>query len=121
MRTVQFWSGLGLTVVLLLSLTGCNGAQRVDTETFLQTGIPGEEYRVGGGYQIRYIAPEEGIVYLVENRTRTLLGTESLRRNDVFEFFPTTQVVEAFRRVDIELSEGEFVIYFVPATKLYQR
>ena len=106
--------------VSALFLTGC-AAQRSTDDLFLPGGIPSEGYRVGGGFQIRYIAPEAGVVYLVENRTHTLLGTESLRRGDIFEFFPTQEVVEGFGRVGIELSKGEFVIYFVPATELYHR
>jgi hypothetical protein len=29
--------------------------------------------------------------------------------------------VDGFRRVGIDLSEGEFVLYFVPASRLYCR
>lgn len=107
--------------VVLSALGGCAAMQPASGDLFLQGGIPAEEYRVGGGFQIRYIAPEAGVVYLVESRTHTLLGTESLLRNQVFEFFPTQEVVDGFNRVGVELDKGEFVIYFVPAKKLYHR
>ncbi|MEJ5259319.1 MAG: hypothetical protein WHS88_03920 [Anaerohalosphaeraceae bacterium] len=110
-----------LAAASILLLNGCQTFQTASTEKFGAGGIPGEKYRVGGGYQIRYVAPEAGVVYLVEHRTGTLLGTESLRRGDAFEFFPTPEVVEGFRRVGIELARGEFVIYFVPASVLYHR
>lgn len=120
MKTTCIWSGFVLAGVLM-TLSGCNAIQRAPDDLFRQTGIPGEQYRVGGGFKIRYIAPEAGIVYLVEHRTGTLLGTESLLRGDTFEFFPHEDVVEGFKRVDIDLSEGEFVIYFVPESDLYHR
>lgn len=105
----------------ILVLAGCSVVHPSSESLFLQNGIPAEHYRVGGGFQIRYIAPEAGVVYLVEHRSYKLLGTESLLRNQVFEFFPTEEVVDGFYRVGIDLSEGEFVIYFVPASKLYHR
>jgi len=121
MRSTYFWSGLALMAFLMLILSGCQIFQASSDELFGPGGIPGDEYRVGGGYQIRYAAPEAGVVYLVEQRTGVLLGTESLRRGETFEFFPTSEVVEGFKRVGIELAQGEFVIYFVPASVLYHR
>ena len=118
MKTIIFGS---ILAVCLVGLSGCNTFQGAPDDLFLQSGIPGQQYRVGGGFQIRYIAPEAGIVYLVEQRTGTLLGTESLLRGQVFEFFPSEEVVEGFKRVGIELAKGEFVIYFVPASELYNR
>ncbi len=121
MKTLFLWSGLLVTAAILLNVSGCNAVGRPTDERFRQTGIPGEQYRVGGGFKISYTAPEAGVVYLVEHRTGTLLGTESLRRGQTFEFFPTQEVMDGFKRVNINLAEGEFVIYFVPDTDLYHR
>jgi hypothetical protein len=121
MNAKRLCSGVVLAALALLALTGCQTFQSSSGELFGVGGIPGDPYRVGGGFQIRYIAPEAGVVYLVEHRTGTLLGTESLNRGQVFEFFPTQEVVDGFKRVDVDLSKGEFVIYFVPSSDLYHR
>jgi hypothetical protein len=121
MYTRRSLTGLVLALAAIVTVGGCAAMQPASGDLFLQGGIPAEDYRVGGGFQIRYIAPEAGVVYLVESRTHTLLGTESLLHNQVFEFFPTQEVVDGFNRVGVELAEGEFVIYFVPATRLYHR
>ena len=121
MNAMRVFSGAVLTAIALLALAGCQTHTTASGELFGAGGIPGDPYRVGGGFQIRYIAPEAGVVSLVENQTGTLLGTESLNRGQVFEFFPTQDVVEGFGRVGVDLSEGQFVIYFVPSSDLYHR
>lgn len=113
--------GVVIMTVALVTVTGCQTFQTSSGDLFGVGGIPGDEYRVGGGYQIRYVAPEAGVVYLVEHRSGTLLGTESLNRGQMFEFFPSQEVVDGFKRVDVDLSKGEFVIYFVPSSDLYHR
>lgn len=121
MKFLPLFPALVFAALALVTLTGCAVDRSSSPDLFLQGGIPTEQYRVGGGYQIRYVAPEAGIVYLVDYRTGTLLGTESLTRGAVFDFFPTEDVVDGFRRVGFELDKGEFVIYFVPANILYHR
>ncbi len=121
MSSKQFFLTVWIASAAILSLSGCIAPQASFDNLFEDGGIPSAQYRVGGGFQIRCIAPEDGVVYLVDNRTRTLLVTESLLRNQVFEFFPTEEVVDGFDRVGIDLSEGDYVIYFVPASKLYRR
>jgi len=60
--------------------TGMSGA-------FDKDGLPKQQYYVGGGVSINYRAPGvPGNVYVVEENSRKLLTTESLDKDEVFNF-----------------------------------
>ena len=121
MKAKRFVTALWMAAVVVAGVAGCCAPRTSSEGVFDEAGIPVEGFRVGGGFQIRYVAPAAGTAYLVDQSMGTLLGTESLTRGQVFEFLPTSEVVDGFRRVGIDLSEGEFVLYFVPASRLYCR
>jgi len=103
--------------VVALMVTGCNSSR----SAFGPGGIPKEAYLVGGGYQIRYVAPEPGVAYLVEAQKAILLGTESLSEGQAFEFFPNPDTEEVFNHIGVNLSEGQLFLYFIPESKLGRR
>jgi hypothetical protein len=106
-----------IAAAAMLTMTGC-GEPR---PAFGPEGIPAEGFLVGGGYQIRYVAPEPGVVYLVEAQKGILLGTESLSEGQAFEFYPEPDIEEAFHRVGVNLTEAQFLLYFIPESKLAHR
>ena len=121
MKVKRFLSCLWLAAVMVSGFAGCGVPRAPLGGVFGEDGIPLDAYRVGGGFQIRYIAPAAGAAYLVERQTGALLGTESLQREQLYEFIATSEVIEEFRRVEIDISRSEFVLYFVPASMLYRR
>jgi len=49
-------------------------------------GIPSERWRVGGGFDISYTVPMDGIVYLVDQKSSRFLITESVEEGYLFTF-----------------------------------
>ena len=67
-----------LLVVLLIGLTaGCASKQ----EKRLLTG----SQLVGAGYDVRYRAPVDGVVFYYDQKSKRILVTESLAKDEVFD------------------------------------
>lgn len=114
MKNKLFLVSIVSAAVAALTVTGCNSSR----PAFGPGGIPRDAYLVGGGYQIRYVAPEPGVAYLVEAQKAILLGTESLSEGQAFEFFPNPETEEVFHRIGVNLSEGQLFLYFIPESIL---
>jgi hypothetical protein len=68
--------------VSALYVTGCATCQ----SSFGMNGLPKEQYRVGGGLQIEYEIPADGVCYLVDVNTGKFLITETHSEGDSLSF-----------------------------------
>lgn len=99
--------------VLLLGTTGCrspfrqkNLSPRASDAVFDYDGIPLREYYVGGGYVIRYIAKENGALFMADDTAGRLLETISLHAGEEYE-----------TKYEIKDLDTVIKLYFVPETR----
>ena len=101
---------------VLLLLAGCRSpfaarqpdepAKGADT-VFDYAGIPLREYYIGGGHAIRYIAQENGMLFLADDTEKRLLETISMHAGEEYE-----------TRYEIKDLNTVIKLYFVPESRL---
>ena len=107
-----------LLVGMLLLLLFCAGGCIIVSKN--KCGQPAaplqrEAYRVGGGFQIKYTAPEDGTAVLVDKKSGKTVQTESLKAGQDFTFHPSTEDCEVqLAKMGIDLKKADFVLYFHP-------
>jgi len=88
------------------------------SSAFDKDGLPKQQYYVGGGVGINYRAPGvPGNIYVVEENSRTLLATESLDKDQVFNFDidPRDEDIHMrLKTIGIDPLNLKFALYFVP-------
>ncbi len=77
------------------------------TETVFDfDGIPARKYYVGGGNVIRFIATENGMLFLADDTEKRLMESISLQAGEQYE-----------TRYDSQAPNRTIKLYFVPETK----
>jgi len=100
---------------MLIAFVGCCYPR---PSAIQSTGVPQAKYLVGGGFQIKYVAPVDGTVYVVDsNFVEKMLVTESLKAGETFSqsldpVNPTTK--EGFKALGLDLAKARLKLYFVP-------
>jgi hypothetical protein len=90
---------------------------RTANEVFSFDGIPAKEFFIGGGYLIRYIPKENGILYIADDTTKRLLATISLHAEEKYEVLydlNNEHMVNNLRALGIEPEKAAIKLYFVP-------
>jgi hypothetical protein len=80
-------------------------------------GIPSPRWQVGGGVYVKYKAPRDGNVYVVDHKSGRFIVTESVEGGEDFTFAPSTQ--EQLDILGSDPQTAKIVVYFVPATVFY--
>lgn len=101
-------SAVALTGLLI---TGCSNLQ----SPFDANGIPAARYRVGGGFDIDYLAPTTGTAVVVETTTHRVWVTQSVERGELFSFHLSADDSDLHERLSQNASEAKFSLYFLPA------
>ena len=109
-----------LTLVMVmvsgLFFIGCSGSGM--SSAFGEDGLPKQQYYVGGGFHIDYRAQDVGgNVYVVEENSRKLLATKSLRKDEVFDLTLDPRDEETHMRLKglgMDPLNLKFSLYFVP-------
>ena len=107
------WTLLVLCVSALC-VTGCASSQKT---SFGFNGLPQEQYRVGGGFDIKYDAPADGAFYLVDLSSGKFVVTKIVTEGDSFEFSIDSGQLEEAKAFGINLEKSKLVLYFVPKPK----
>jgi hypothetical protein len=82
---------------------------------FTEDGIPARRYQVGGGLDVEYKAPADGTLYWVEEQTRKILETRSVKQEEVAESNRTPEEVgTAVGRPPNAVSVS---LYFIPSVE----
>lgn len=75
-----------------------------------------EENLVGAGFEIDWTAKEKGMAFLVEEKRKRVLKTQSIEQGEKFSFsvsgIDSEQQFEAL--FGVKFSEARFSLYFVP-------
>jgi hypothetical protein len=103
---------VGICLLSALLLGGCSTSRSLQSD-----GLPGEEYLVGGGMMINWVAPTDGTAYLVEKTSDKIVETRSMKRGETFDFSigSTGQATEFEKVFGVKLSEARLLLYFEPA------
>lgn len=102
-------------ILLVVGITGCdtqNSKQSVTTHD----GLPSPRWQVGGGLEIEYTAPVDGIAYVVDQTSGRFLVTETIEAGEEFDFSLLNDVDQGLYGIT---PASRVVLYFVPADVFY--
>lgn len=99
--------GVAAVLITLTTIAGCaGGGGRL---------FP-EENLVGRGFEIDWTAKEKGMAFLVEEKRRRILKTQSIEPGEKFSF--SVSGIESEQQFQnffgVKLSQARFSLYFVP-------
>ena len=94
--------------MMALSLAGCASSN----PDFNHLSVPKKNFLVGGGFNIQYTAPCNGVAYWVEESTHKILETQSLKTNEKCEFNGKPDVISA--SLGISKTLIQLTLYFIP-------
>lgn len=110
MKTVLLVSLVSVLVLSGCATVGMSGA-------FDDEGLPKKQYYVGGGFNLNYVPPVSGMAYVVEETSRKLIMTESVREGRFFSFDidPSKDShVTRLEAMGIDVTTAQLGLYFVP-------
>jgi len=101
-------------VGLVMIATGCSMISSPGV-----AGLPSGLRAVGGGLTIKWTAPTEGTVYLVEKTSSKIVETRSLAKGEPYEFeVDPDRGTETFQKaIGTKLGDAQLVLYFKPASQ----
>ncbi len=73
-----------------------------------------EVNRVGGGFNIKFVAPEDGTIHLLDKRSGKNILTESIMANTEFCFSAKDLDIMQYKAWGIDVNKADFVLYFYP-------
>lgn len=73
-----------------------------------------EGNRVGGGFNIKFVAPEDGTIHLLDKKSGKNILTESIMANTVYRFSATDLNKEQYKKWGVDINKADFVLYFYP-------
>lgn len=74
-------------------------------------------HRAGGGLEISYVAPEDGVINLVDKRTGRHLMSKSVIEGEVYEFSARDLDPAEEKKWGVDVKKADFVLYFYPNPK----
>lgn len=112
-RTKRIGRSVWFLAAAMFCVFGCTNSR-----TGLKwNGLPARKYLVGGGFMVSYTAPQSGIAYLVEQKTKKLFKMKSLKQGEVFEQsidVSRRNIADELKKFGIDPATAEFKLYFVP-------
>jgi hypothetical protein len=78
-------SAIAILLVCMTSMSGCIMVSDTKSEP-AKNILPKEAQKVGGGFEIAYLMPEDGTVVLIDKTTGKTIQTISLKEGEVFDF-----------------------------------
>jgi len=102
-------------LALVLGLAGCSSMDFLTQGAFKADGVPKDEYLVGGGMHIEYMAPADGRLYWVEETTGKILAMKSVKAEEKAEFGSDGMDPNmAKQKLGVDLKDAKFKLYFIP-------
>ncbi len=92
----------------LVFITGCS--------KYTWEGLPKEHYKVGGGFSIDYVAPEEGYLYYADRNSNKIMILKVMAKGQNF-LADSSETLELFEKAELYINDVKPVLYFIPAEK----
>ncbi len=73
-----------------------------------------EANRVGGGFNITFVAPEDGTVHLLDKKSGKNVLTKSVKANEEYQFSAMELDKLQYKAWGIDVDKADFVLYFYP-------
>jgi hypothetical protein len=101
--------------MLVVSLFFISGCIIVGNSVGPDKFNPGKEAnKVGGGFTITYVAPEDGMVHLMDRKSGKSLLTESITAETEYKFDASKLDKAQYKKWGINVDKADFVLYFYP-------
>ncbi|MCE5184916.1 MAG: hypothetical protein LLF76_02180 [Planctomycetaceae bacterium] len=71
----------------------------------------------GGGLEISYIAPEDGVLKLIDERTDRNLMSKSVTKGELYEFSAKALDPAEEKQWGVDIKKANFVLFFYPNPK----
>ncbi len=102
-------------LALLLGIAGCSSTGFLSRGPLTAAGLPRQQYLVGGGMHIEYVAPADGRLYWAEETTQKILAMKSVKAEEKTEFGADDLAGDAIKKkLGVDLKDARFSLYFVP-------
>jgi hypothetical protein len=102
-----------ISLVCLMSVVGCIIVTGNDFDD-KDKGMPKEGRRVGGGLEISYVAPEDGVISLIDRKTCKSLMSKSVVAGEKYQFSAKALDPENEKKWGVDVKKADFVLYFLP-------
>lgn len=101
-----------ILMVFVIGLVGCNS----NTSSGLNptTGLPRDQYLVGGGLMLDYVAPCDGTGFLIEKTSARIIATQSMKKGDHFDGPGSISDEDSQKYFGMPISKLKLELYFVP-------
>jgi hypothetical protein len=103
---------IGIMVLTAVFVSGCVfiAGNSVEPDKF----GPCKENKVGGGFTISYIAPEDGTVQLVDKKSGKNILTQAISAGQEYKFSAQGLDRQQYKTWGINIDKADFVLYFHP-------
>jgi hypothetical protein len=75
---------------------------------------PCKQNKVGGGFNITYIAPEDGTVQLVDKKSGKNILTQAISAGQEYKFSAQELDLQLYKAWGVDIHKADFVLYFHP-------
>jgi hypothetical protein len=106
-------STIAILLVCMTSMSGCIMVSDPKSEP-AKNILPKDSQKVGGGFEIAYLMPEDGTVVLIDKTTGKTIQTISLKEGETFDFVCRASDQKLFKDMGVEIQRADFVLYSYP-------
>jgi hypothetical protein len=103
----------GISLACLLLVGGCIIVSGNDFEPD-KNAMFKEAHKVGGGLEITYVVPEDGVINLVDRKSGKNLMSKSVIAGEKYEFSAKALNAEEEKKWGIDVRKADFILYFYP-------
>lgn len=107
---------MGIVLCLVSGICGCSGLSMSRNRDFTEEGLPHKKFLIGGGFEIKYTPNMQGIAYWVDETTKKILSTVTVKPDEEVVFGEHNNTFDA--SYGIRLEDAKLSLYFIPKTKI---
>jgi hypothetical protein len=104
--------GFGIVILSVLFISSCIiVGNSVKPDKF---NICNDKSRVGGGFTITYLAPEDGTVHLMDRNSDKSILSQSITAGSEFKFSAAELDKDQYKKWGVNVDKADFVLFFYP-------
>jgi hypothetical protein len=110
---MKHFSTIAILSAYLVLMSGCIIVSDTKSDP-AKSALPKESQKVGGGFEIAYLMPEDGTVVLIDKTTGKTIQTISLKEGETFDFLCRATDQKMFKDMGVDIQRADFVLYSYP-------